>query len=81
MAEKTAIEAELLALFRDVLRDPAVVITRADQTGAHPQWDSMANVEILIGVEERWGFEFRSDEIDGIRSFGDLIDAIAARIG
>lgn len=72
---------ELEALFRRVLRTPDLALTRDMVTGAHPRWDSFANVEILLGCEERWGFEFDTSEIDSIRSFGDLQDAIVARIG
>ena len=76
-----SVRAELEALFRDVLRAPDLVLTPDMETGAHPNWDSIANVEILISCEERWGFEFGSAEIDKIRSFGDLTDAIVARVG
>ncbi len=76
-----AIRAELAALFRDVLKAPGLTLAPEMETGAHPNWDSMANVEILLRCEERWGFEFGSAEIDRIRSFGDLADAIAARAG
>lgn len=80
-AEAEAIRAELEALFRRVLGSPDLVLARDMVTGSHPNWDSMANVEILVSCEERWGFEFRTSEIDAIRSFGDLIDAVAARVG
>jgi acyl carrier protein len=75
------VEAELTAIFRRVLRAPDLVPTRDMVTGAHPHWDSFANVEILLGCEERWSFEFDTSEIDAIRSFGDLTDAIVVRVG
>lgn len=76
-----AVQAELEALFRTVLRAPDLVLTRDMVTGSHPHWDSFANVEILLGCEEKWNFEFDTREIDSIRSFGDLTDAVVARIG
>jgi acyl carrier protein len=79
--DRRDVQAELEALFRRVLRAPDLVLTRDMVTGSHPHWDSFANVEILLGCEERWNFEFDTTEIDAIRSFGDLNDAILARIG
>ena len=76
-----AVETQLQDIFRDVIGVPDFVLTREMVTGAHPYWNSIANVEILIRSEERWGFEFNMAEIDRIRSFGDLADAIAAKIG
>ena len=74
------VDAALQGIFRDALKQPEVVLTREMQTGAVPGWDSMANVEVLIGCEIRWGFEFDATEIDAIRSYGDLIDAIARHV-
>jgi acyl carrier protein len=75
------VEADLAAIFRRVLRSPNLMLTRDMITGSHPNWDSLANVEILLSCETHWRFEFDMSEIDAIRSFGDLNDVIAARIG
>ena len=76
-----AVRAELEAIFRSVLAVPDLVLTPGMETGAHPNWNSIANVEILIRCEERWGFEFSTGEIDAIRSFGDLTHAVARHTG
>ena len=81
IAPEGEIAAALQDIFRDVLRDPGFVPMPEMETGAHPGWDSIANVEILIRCEERWDFEFGTSEIDVIRSFGDLTRAVAARAG
>jgi acyl carrier protein len=79
--EKHNVSADLEAIFRRALRTPDLVLTRDMVTGSHPNWDSLANVEILLGCEAHWHFEFDMSEIDAIRSFGDLHDVIVARIG
>jgi acyl carrier protein len=75
------VDAELTAIFRRALKTPDIVLKREMETGAHPGWDSIANVEILISCEERWGFEFDAHEIDGIRTYGNLVDAILSHVG
>lgn len=79
--ERAAVRSELERLFRRVLVAPDLPLHDAMETGAHPNWNSIANVEILIGCEEIWGFEFATSEIDRIRTFGDLVDAVAAKLG
>jgi len=51
------------------------------ETGSVDGWDSFANVEILLACEARWGIQFSASEIDRIRSFGDLVCAVGAKVG
>ncbi len=75
------VETALTAIFRRALKQPDATFRRAMETGAYVGWDSIANVEILISCEERWGFEFDAHEIDGIRTYGTLVDAILRHVG
>ncbi|HEY8047782.1 MAG TPA: acyl carrier protein [Ramlibacter sp.] len=67
-------------IFREQLRDASIELRPDMQTGSLDRWDSFANVEILLACEERWGFRFKAAEIDGLRSVGDLVRAIEAKI-
>jgi acyl carrier protein len=69
------------AIFRDQLGDAASALRPEMQTGALDGWDSFANVEILLACEARWGFTFAVAEIDAIRSVGDLVRTIEAKLG
>jgi acyl carrier protein len=68
-------------IFREQLADHTLVLDAAMETGALEGWDSFANVEILLACEARWGFTLAAAEIDGIRSVGNLVRAIEARVG
>ena len=74
-----AIYDRLNALFREAFfRDDITVgpaTTAADVAG----WDSHKQIEILMLVEEDYGFQFTSREIDGLKSVGDLAAVIAKR--
>jgi acyl carrier protein len=69
------------AIFREQLGDPALDLYPSMETGALEGWDSFANVEILLACEARWGFTLGVAEIDGIRSVGDLVRTIEAKLG
>lgn len=81
MPDAKSLQAELQQIFRNELHNPAIVLEPDMRTGAIEGWDSFANVEILLACEERWGFRFSAAEIDRMRTFGDLLAAVAARIG
>lgn len=63
----------VLEVFRQTFRNPAVMIGADMVTGDLPGWDSFKNVEILLACEATFGIQFRSKEIDQIRSVGDLM--------
>ena len=46
-----------------------------------PGWDSLKQVMILTGIEERFGLQFSSREMDALRSVGDLIELVARKVG
>jgi acyl carrier protein len=67
-------------IFRSVLADLDFQLEPAMVTGDHKNWDSMANVEILLACEQYWKIEFRAAEIDMVRTAGDLIDAVCRKV-
>ncbi|WP_293682570.1 acyl carrier protein [uncultured Phenylobacterium sp.] len=45
-------------------------------------WDSLAHVGIIVAVEKRAGRQFTTEQIDGIKTVGDLVrlaEVVAAR--
>ncbi|HYN08786.1 MAG TPA: acyl carrier protein [Vicinamibacterales bacterium] len=50
--------------------------TAADVEG----WDSLANVQIIVAIEKRFGIRFRTGEIASIKSVGELVARIASRL-
>lgn len=75
------VEMGVLLIFREVLRDPLFVLSPGLRTGAHPAWDSFANVEILMRCEETWNIRFTSAEVDRMLDIGQLVQTIASKTG
>jgi acyl carrier protein len=42
--------------------------------------DSMDVVSIIIATEEEFGIEFHEDDVDRLRTVGDMIDYIETRV-
>lgn len=81
LPEIQGIQSEVLEIFRRELRNPALDMRPEMETGSVDGWDSFANVEILLACEDRWSIRFSASEIDRIRSFGDLVRAVGAKVG
>jgi acyl carrier protein len=68
--------AAVQEIFREVLLESQLQLIPAMVTGDHVRWDSMANVEILMACESRWGIRFRASQFDRILTVGDLVQAV-----
>ncbi len=68
-------------IFKDVFfRDDIVLspqLTAQDVDG----WDSFKQIEIIIGVEQRFGIKLRSREVDNLQSVGGLATLILSKLG
>ena len=63
-----------IAVFLELPAD--FVLTSATQITAIPGWDSFAWVNVVTALEEMSGREFPIDNIENIKTLGDLIDAV-----
>jgi len=66
----------LLAVIRDMFGDDTLAIGRDTTAAEIPGWDSVAHVELMIGVEERFGIRFTTGEAAGMNNVGDMADFI-----
>ena len=71
--------SDLTAILREVLDDPALVLTAATSAADIPGWDSMAHIALVVEVECRFGIQFQAAEIEALRQVGDLVALIEAK--
>ena len=69
----------LTAMFRDFFDDPAIVLRPETVARDIEGWDSAKMVSIILDVEETFGLEMSSDEIDGLRRIADFVAVILSR--
>jgi acyl carrier protein len=76
-------EAAVLESVADIIRQalarPGLKITPETRALNVPGWDSFEMVGIIIAVQDRFGIELETRELDGLRNVGDLVRAITAR--
>jgi acyl carrier protein len=73
------IEASLHAIIRDAVGNPELQFTRETSAYDVKGWDSVAQVSIILAVEQQFGIRLRTREIDRLRNVGDFVDLIGEK--
>ena len=77
-------EAEILSRVGEIVAETVglgtLVLTATTTATDVEGWDSLANVQIIVAVEKRFGIRFRTGEIASIKNVGELVARIASRI-
>jgi acyl carrier protein len=66
----------LQKIFRDIFDDAALIITAQTKQDDVTGWDSVAQVRIVLTVEEAFQVHFDTEEVSSIKSVGDLLTII-----
>jgi acyl carrier protein len=65
---------EVQEIFRAVLDQPDLVLTRESSASTVDNWDSLAHVDIITAVQSRFKVRFALSDLDRMKNVGDLID-------
>jgi len=66
----------LQEIFRDVLRQPGLILTRDSNATNVKGWDSLAHVDLLWNIEHEFSVRFALGETQDLKNVGDLMDLI-----
>jgi acyl carrier protein len=72
---------ELQSIFRDVLDQPDLVLTRGSNAANVDDWDSLAHVNLVTAIEKRYKIRFSLGELQELKDVGDMIDLINKKLG
>jgi acyl carrier protein len=70
----------LYEIIRSVLGEPTLELTPATTAKDVAGWDSLKQVMIMLGVEERFNVRLSSREIDSITCVGDFLGVISTKV-
>jgi acyl carrier protein len=76
----SAVLTSLNEVFQSVFDDDELVVTRATTAKDIEGWDSLMHVTLVVNVEKAFGIRFRSSEIAGLKSVGELVDLLEQKI-
>jgi acyl carrier protein len=75
------VEGMLFPIIWSVLGDKSVNLSATTTAKDVPGWDSLKQVMIIVGVEEKFGIRLASREIDQLHCVGDFVALISAKTG
>jgi len=71
------IRAELQDVFREVFGDDEIVLSDSTTADDVDGWDSMMHINLIIGMEKRFGVKFAAAEIAGMKAEGQNVGTLA----
>lgn len=71
----------LNTVFQEVFDDPTLQIAPETSAREIAEWDSVAQVKLILSIEEAFDTRLDSDEAAGIHSVGGFLAAIECRQG
>jgi acyl carrier protein len=70
----------LQQIFRDVLDDPRLQITRESSAQTVKDWDSLAHINLVSAIEQEFQIRFALGELAELKNVGDMIDLMEQKL-
>ena len=80
MDSNTLLE-QLQVIFRDVLDQDDLVLTRESNARTVEDWDSLAHISLVTAIQKKYGIKFALGELQELKNVGDMVDMIMVKLG
>jgi len=74
------VKNRLQDIFRDIFDDDELVITRETTAADIEDWDSLAQINIIVACESEFSVKYELSEIALLSNVGDMIDLTGRKI-
>jgi acyl carrier protein len=74
------IDQRVEKIFREVFENDGMQIEDGLCPDNVMDWDSLAQVKLIVGLEEEFGIKFTTEEVTRLKSVGDLKQVVANRM-
>jgi acyl carrier protein len=71
---------DLNPIFRDVLDQPDLVISRDSNASTVEGWDSLAHVNLVTSIQQHYKIKFALGELQELKNVGEMVDLIAVKL-
>lgn len=73
------IHTQLQIIFQDIFDDSSLEITRKTSAVDIEDWDSLAQINLIVASEKNFGVRFSLSELATLNNVGDMLDLIASK--
>ena len=79
--QEADVYVQLTEIFREVFMKDDLELKPELTAKDVPGWDSFKQIEIILGVEEKYGVKFHTRDLDALQNVGDLARTVLAKTG
>lgn len=73
---KRKIFDQLKIIFRKYFNNTKIIITEKTSAKNIKQWDSLAQIGLIILIEKKFKIRFSINEVEKLKNIGDMVDLI-----
>ncbi len=78
--EKERVLNEVENIFRDILDEESLNLTRETTANDVDGWDSLTHIQLIVAIEKHFKVKFSSKEILSWKNVGELLDSLIVKI-
>ena len=67
-------------IFRTVFSDDTLSINAATSATDIADWDSLAQIRLLMSMEQTFEIKFSLDEVEDLQNVGEIVELILAKV-
>lgn len=76
----TEILNQLQPIFRDIMDDQGLIITRDSNGQSVAGWDSLAHINLVSTIESEFKIRFALGELQDLKNVGEMIDMMERKL-
>jgi acyl carrier protein len=74
------IKENLTEIFRDVLDNNSIVLSRETTADDIEEWDSLSQISLLVAIEKEFKIKLDFNEVKQLQNVGDMLDLVERKI-
>lgn len=74
------IKERLQEIFRDVFDDEELEIREEMSAKDIEDWDSLAQINLIIAIEKEFGVKFNLEEVSKLKNIGEMLELINLKL-
>lgn len=75
------IKERLQEIFRDIFDDEELEIREEMSAEDIEDWDSLAQINLIIAIEKEFGVKFNLEEVSKLKNIGEMLIQIKSKLG
>lgn len=72
---------KLNEIFRDVFDDESIEVCDSTTSADIEGWDSLEHINLVLAVEQEFGFKFEMGQVVSMKDVGEMADIILDEVG